>query len=941
MKIFHLTVTIMCLALLNVNVASGEPFQQWRDALRRICRTFAISAKPNIAFYDGFERVWGDQFDEDQFKDGKTFAIWHHKTSGAWAKIDKNIKLPISTDPNKTSAAWAKIDDNIKLPDSTDINVHSGKYSLMAKTERGTISHSIDLNLRECNSELSFWYYSDNPLAKIEVEITSIFDNEQHKYTAVVPDDRLGTNKWMEVVLNFKSHFPSQLAQQIISHFAITAYPKNDNRGTTFFIDDITLTGKEHPLGSTSGIMKERELEISPLHPLIMLPTKWYTADHFTRPPNSNEGERLLRTWRDIPDDLKPYIMMMGESAKSTCQIAEMNGIPIFLSLRGGGYWPSTRQSMSLLELEELYFKKYSCVKGVTVSEFGWGSFSFEKRKYIIATLKLCATYGKILHFLGGSDKSQIWLDMMHDPELYKALCKYKKYFVPSWETNNPLQSHEDIGGIMGLWLSGAADNWGINPQTWYWAEAGYAAELDKVYGVRGGRTDDMPSPVYGQLIMQGVMAGATVIMIGGERPPDIWNSDGTISHHGVHTILPLLRMILSEQLIPQKAEVLNKIKAAIQADNFPWIIWDDQIFHTGQHSLSIIPGAPNAYIIGDDNGVFRIQNDKEYEMTAWLKSRDVTGKVYPAILWKIKGADGQIGWHSLSGVDGCHSHSLAKGVITGTTDWQEFKIRARPPEMADYAIPIIITEGKYEGTVWCDDVNFHVVGEEKSLPIGNFEVDSQGRNFPDGWNYLAGNACSPDKKIGGGKSISTIYTDTYGRRNSRDFIPRSGRYYFIPIISQLAGKDAQSLFSNIVYPDQFEDPETVRVFFNKLYPDDHNEGFVVNFRDEILYATGSYVNSARIEHVKAGFGGCVFEGDFKSQDYIVAKKTKSGIVVLWDGRPEWSSQIEIFSDIPIKLEGLPDGVQSQCWSPDNKTITLTRHASATVAIKFKIVQQI
>ncbi|MCL5004938.1 MAG: hypothetical protein M1404_00240 [Acidobacteria bacterium] len=73
------------------------------------------------------------------------------------------------------------------------------------------------------------------------------------------------------------------------------------------------------------------------------------------------------------------------------------------------------------------------------------------------------------------------------------------------------------------------------------------------------------------------------------------------------------------------------------------------------------------------------------------------------------------------------------------------------------------------------------------------------------------------------------LYRPLYGTREpdaeilARDLssaiIPRSGRYYFLPVIPKLATARARAQFPHIIRPHQFADGQKERAYFDKIYP--------------------------------------------------------------------------------------------------------------------------
>jgi hypothetical protein len=138
---------------------------------------------------------------------------------------------------------------------------------------------------------------------------------------------------------------------------------------------------------------------------------------------------------------------------------------------------------------------------------------------------------------------------------LFDTIVEYGEYVIPMHEMNSEYAKYIDHLAAMGLWISGATANWGVEPQSWYWSDAGYAAP-----GVCVPGSLEMPGELYSIMLLLGTTAGATAYSI--EPPWDIWPGE-----HGRHRftdwIVPTFSRLVSERLIPSRSEVKQSMPVA------------------------------------------------------------------------------------------------------------------------------------------------------------------------------------------------------------------------------------------------------------------------------------------------------------------------------------------------------------------------------------------
>jgi len=307
------------------------------------------------------------------------------------------------------------------------------------------------------------------------------------------------------------------------------------------------------------------EVEISRTHPLIILYGPTATPE-------------VASKWAALPPEIRDCCVLMLDCPSTEraqqlegfareCARAREYGIPVVIQTVG----PDPEYSMHLEDVETL-LQRFDNIKGVQICETVYGAFSRfggdEKyaiptnSRYATDTIRLVAKYGKFLSwqlqnyhyaFIGSCELNR---------ELYDTMVEYKEYVLPQHEMNQPQGWLMDHDSAMGLWIAGAVENWGIEPQSWFWGDCHY----EQPGGHRGnGNRFLMPGEMYGLMLLTGITAGATVYSF--EPPDDIWD----IEKHWKKVSEPLLLRVIRDGLIPSREEVLGKMKVAYQLQPVKW----------------------------------------------------------------------------------------------------------------------------------------------------------------------------------------------------------------------------------------------------------------------------------------------------------------------------------------------------------------------------------
>jgi hypothetical protein len=139
---------------------------------------------------------------------------------------------------------------------------------------------------------------------------------------------------------------------------------------------------------------------------------------------------------------------------------------------------------------------------------------------------------------------------------LFDTVCEYGEYVIPMHEMNCEFSKYIDHLSALGLWLSGSTANWGVEAQSWYWADAG----LNKPGTYEPGSLE-MPGGMYSIMFMLGAVGGATAYSV--EPSWDIW--PGPNEWRFNEWIVPTFRRLVTERLIPDRSQVLEVTPVAYQ----------------------------------------------------------------------------------------------------------------------------------------------------------------------------------------------------------------------------------------------------------------------------------------------------------------------------------------------------------------------------------------
>ena len=155
-------------------------------------------------------------------------------------------------------------------------------------------------------------------------------------------------------------------------------------------------------------------------------------------------------------------------------------------------------------------------------------------------------------------------------PFFMDKMREYSDYFIFSFKQNHAHGAYSCFGAILGAWMDGACCEIGVQPENWYWNDAGFRDRPGECHGYLQGNEQQITACMTAEMLLTGLSIGAAHYSCEGEswlieRGTDgrlAWSAQGTAA-------LSLFRAIVSHKLIPDKQEVLKKIHMAVDYEGW------------------------------------------------------------------------------------------------------------------------------------------------------------------------------------------------------------------------------------------------------------------------------------------------------------------------------------------------------------------------------------
>ncbi len=311
------------------------------------------------------------------------------------------------------------------------------------------------------------------------------------------------------------------------------------------------------------------KVEISPEHPLLILMVPSPPNVHLGPTDYAGNARAMAEGWERLDSSLKPHVTIQIEGicddhfrrAEALLPHAQEAGIPITLQTQTNN--ADINDTMPLEQARRLV-DQYPCIVGLQLSEASHRTFVAHgagprysmgrNARYARDVIRLAGEYGLFMSWQLMSENYAAIGCSADNQALFETVCEYGEYVIPMHEMNSEYAKYIDHLACMGLWMSGATAQWGVEAQSWYWADAGYNRPGSCLPG-----SLEMPGGMYSIMFLLGAAAGATAYSV--EPPWDIWPEEGRWRFD--EWLAPTFSRLVEERLIPTYDEVLSTTPVA------------------------------------------------------------------------------------------------------------------------------------------------------------------------------------------------------------------------------------------------------------------------------------------------------------------------------------------------------------------------------------------
>lgn len=282
-------------------------------------------------------------------------------------------------------------------------------------------------------------------------------------------------------------------------------------------------------------------------------------------------GADISLDWKNVPLELKPLSMMVAAPGpeydtpekrlarvSAVADTAAKKHIPAVLRAAFDG------EPLPVAEITKMISARGSAVRGIEIDGFE----NMASGGSLIALKQL----------LDAADRAGIWailrtdspliLDFVASADFAEALAAVRAH-APNIIIMHSLRGsapHDMIRSTaLGLWLTGAASQYGISVSPLMYSDSGYWG-LNQYRGPGDGNIAQMPLTFYAKITCVGIASGASVYEFNAP-----WGKDALSTEKDAWHILiyPLMRKTVAEKLIPSRGEALVQTHAAYRPDFF------------------------------------------------------------------------------------------------------------------------------------------------------------------------------------------------------------------------------------------------------------------------------------------------------------------------------------------------------------------------------------
>ena len=302
-------------------------------------------------------------------------------------------------------------------------------------------------------------------------------------------------------------------------------------------------------------------VEISAEHPLFV-----FQDGNTTLLPPAGYAAAVVGHWAQIPESVRPYSMMLVSPAgiadfRELLSPFQQAGVPVCLRVTDDGGAPL----VPLAAVREM-LDAFPIVRGVEARGLAFDGYDpaladdagvQPDAARLAAMIRLAAGYGRFVMVSLEGMAAPRMLANANTAALYATIVEHRDHVLPVCLQRGP-NVVPAMGALMGLWLAGAAANWGVAPDARWYADARFREP-----GIFGPETspDQMPVSLYRAMILNGAMTGASVYLFPWER--SLWH--GGMPQAWTQAILPTLQQIVEGGFIARRDFVAKRAPAAMQ----------------------------------------------------------------------------------------------------------------------------------------------------------------------------------------------------------------------------------------------------------------------------------------------------------------------------------------------------------------------------------------
>lgn len=292
--------------------------------------------------------------------------------------------------------------------------------------------------------------------------------------------------------------------------------------------------------------------------------------------------------WESIPDEFKTFSAISIDSNHMDYNLLDDYSNRNISVVIQGEYYNSTEKDPMLPDhLLKDILDRYPNVIAISCVEMSCSGLVEEQKKRIIDTMNVCKDYGVyfIWEDMGYPDRKHVFAKAGEDQEFFDIISENRDLLIFVDKINGRGQFYLTRALAIGYWTVGLSAGWGINCEDFWWFENGLTEHNKESIGLKSyfdvlknlgtGFANNMlsalefacPEAFIGQLLGAALLQGATVISF--ENPDRVINYKDKLTPLFEKVIRPLKNMIIEDNIIPSRQEIIDKIKVIYCIDDW------------------------------------------------------------------------------------------------------------------------------------------------------------------------------------------------------------------------------------------------------------------------------------------------------------------------------------------------------------------------------------